>query len=156
MATIPDEDVRFEYMRYEELDLRRLHDVFWLRNVVFVVGQKITSEPEVDGRDPECSHAMLWLGDRLIGTARVFDAEDPVVVGRVAVLPELQRGGWGTTLMEHVQEAIAGERAELHAQAHLEAWYTRLGWARVGEVFYEAEIPHVMMVRDARARHVQS
>jgi len=143
----PSEDVRFEYMRYEELDLRRLHDVFWLRNVVFVVGQKITSEPEIDGRDPECSHAMLWLGERLIGTARVFDAEDPRVIGRVAVHPDLQRGGWGTMLMERVQDAIGDARAELHAQAHLEAWYARLGWVRVGEIFYEAEIPHVMMVR---------
>ena len=35
----------------------------------------------------------------------------------------------------------------LHAQAHLEAWYTGLGWTRVGEVYEEAEIPHVTMTR---------
>lgn len=143
-----DSPLRFEIAPFEQLALRQFHDIAWLRNVVFVVGQKITAEPEIDGRDPECEHAMLYQGSRLVGTARVFAAEDPQVVGRVAVHPELQGGGLGTKLMEYIQEHLRaqGARAELHAQAHLEVWYTRLGWTRQGEVFVEAEIPHVMMV----------
>ena len=114
---------------------------------VFVVGQKITSEPEVDGRDPECSHAMLWEGDTLVATARLFLHETPRLVGRVAVHPDRQRQGLGSVVMREVQRALdGGAPAELHAQAHLEAWYTRLGWRRVGEVFMEAQIPHVHMV----------
>ena len=130
---------------YDELSRDELHDIFMLRNIVFVVGQGITAEPEVDGRDPECEHAMLWEGDRLLGTARIFHREDPQVVGRVAVLTDRQGEGLGTELMEAVQEHIGTARAELHAQAHLEEWYTRLGWERVGEPFEEADIPHVMM-----------
>lgn len=140
--------MEFVYKRYEDMTRDELHDVFWLRNVVFVYGQKITAEPEIDGLDPECSHAMLYADDgRLVGTARVFDRRSPQVVGRVAVHTDLQGQGLGTLLMQHVQDAMGEAPAELHAQAHLEAWYTGLGWTRVGEVYEEAEIPHITMTR---------
>jgi ElaA protein len=139
-------DLGFTFLPFEELSLNELYGILHLRDLVFVVGQKITSEPEVDGRDPLCAHAMLYDGAQLVGTARVFLSEDPAVVGRVAVRPDRQGEGLGTVLMEQVQQALGARKAELHAQAHLEAWYTRLGWRRVGDVFVEAEIPHVMMV----------
>ena len=86
--------MEFVYKRYEDMTRDELHDVFWLRNVVFVCGQKITAEPEIDGLDPECSHAMLYADDgRLVGTARVFDRRSPQVVGRVAVHTDLQGQG---------------------------------------------------------------
>lgn len=140
-----ESNYRVEINAYEELTRDELHDVFMLRNIVFVVGQGITAEPEVDGRDPECEHAMLWDGDTLLGTARIFHRETPQVVGRVAVLTSRQGEGLGSILMEAVQAHIGEAAAELHAQAHLEDWYTRLGWKRAGDVFEEAEIPHVMM-----------
>lgn len=138
---------RMEIKDFHQLTLQELYDLLVLRNIVFVVGQKITSEPEADGLDDECAHALLYAGDDLIATARLFMSRSPVVVGRVAVHPDHQRGGVGTGLMDHVGRYIGERSAELHAQAHLEAWYTRLGWRRVGEVYMEAEIPHVTMVR---------
>ncbi|MFN3199093.1 MAG: GNAT family N-acetyltransferase [Bradymonadia bacterium] len=147
MSTLPTDQLTFRLTPWADLSKDDLYAILHLRDLVFVVGQGITSEPEVDGRDPECAHAMLWHGELLIGTARVFTEQSPQVVGRVAVHPERQRGGYGTWLMEQVQEAMGDVSAELHAQAHLEAWYARLGWRREGDVFYEAEIPHVMMVR---------
>lgn len=132
---------------FDRLSLNELHEIMRLRNEVFVVGQKITCEPEVDGLDPECEHAMLYEGEVLVGTARIFAQRDPIVVGRVAVCTDRQRGGLGSILMRAVQEHLGQRAATLHAQAHLEAWYARLGWRRVGDVFFEAEIPHVTMVR---------
>lgn len=133
---------------FDQLTTRELYDVLWLRDLVFVVGQKITSEPEVDGLDPECHHAMLRRDHRVIGTARIFASRNPIVVGRVAVHGDFQKQGLGTELMRQVQQWIGNRPAELHAQAHLEPWYTTLGWRRVGDVFIEAEIPHVTMVLD--------
>lgn len=138
---------RFDYKPFSALSLDELYRIMWLRNEVFVVGQKITAEPEIDGLDPQCAHAMLWLGDRLIGTARVFTARSPLVVGRVAIHTDSQRGGYGTAMMTSLQDRLGESPAELHAQAHLEAWYSRLGWTRVGEVYLEAEIEHVTMRR---------
>lgn len=142
-----DSKYHFEYKAFADLTLTQLYQMLWLRNEVFVVGQKITAEPEVDGLDPECAHAMLWLDGRLIGTARVFTERAPLVVGRVAIHNDFQRGGHGTQLMQALQEELGDAPAELHAQAHLEAWYARLGWVREGDVFIEAEIPHVTMHR---------
>lgn len=131
---------------FDDLSLRALYDILHLRDLVFVVGQGITCEPEVDGRDPECTHAQLRDADgTLLATARVFHQVAPLVVGRVAVHPTHQRGGIGTRLMRDLQAWLGPRPAVLHAQAHLEGWYASLGWVRHGPLFVEAEIPHVEM-----------
>ena len=80
-----------------------------------------------------------------MGTARVFFDREPIIVGRVAVATGRQRGGIGTEMMRAIGSAIGDRPAELHAQAHLEAWYHRLGWRTRGERYMEAGIPHVTM-----------
>lgn len=141
-----DTELKTLFIGFNDLELMQLHDIFHLRDVVFVVGQKITEVSEIDGEDPRCHHAMLLYGQQLIGTARVFMEERPIVVGRVAIHPDFQKKGFGSVLMKFVQEQLNGESAELHAQAHLEDWYSSLGWRRVGDVFMEANIPHVHML----------
>ena len=125
-----------------------LYEILALRDEVFVVGQKITSEPEVDGLDPEFHH-VLGRDDsqRLIATARLSLEASPVKVGRIAVRNDLQRRGLGTALMASIHETLGKRPATMNAQAHLEAWYASLGWTRRGENFLEAEIPHVQMTR---------
>lgn len=122
-----------------------MYDVLHLRDVVFVVGQKVTAVPEVDGEDPRCEHVRCFLGERLIGTVRIFATETPMIVGRVAIHPDVQGRGHGRKMMAFVNDWLGDRSAEMHAQAHLETWYASLGWERFGEPFEEAEIPHVMM-----------
>lgn len=131
---------------FSQLTLLELYAALQLRDLVFVVGQKITSEPEVDGQDPECAHALLYDGDELVGTLRIFEQRSPQVIGRVAVHPARQGQGLGTLMMKQAQARLGDANAELHAQAHLEDWYSSLGWRRVGEVYEEAQIPHVTMI----------
>lgn len=140
-----------EIKAFGELSLMDLYRAMVLRNDVFVVGQKITAEAEVDGLDPMCEHVFFWRGDRLIGTTRIRVDKKPLKVERVCIARDLQGQGLGTKLMEAVQERLGDEAALLHAQAHLENWYRRLGWERVGDVFDEAGIPHVKMRRGTRA-----
>ena len=137
--------IRFDVHHFDELSAREVYDLLHLRDLVFVVGQKITAVAEVDGLDPECAHARIFVDDRLVGTARIFVDERPLIVGRVAVHPDAQGGGIGTKMMQHLQQWLGDRRAELHAQAYLEGWYAGLGWERFGDEFSEAEIPHVMM-----------
>ena len=137
--------MKIDIKPYDELTRDELHDVFRLRCDVFVVGQEITAEPEIDGRDPACHHAMVWDGGELVGTLRIFADEEPLVIGRVAVARDRQREGVGTRMMEEVQQWLGDRPAELHAQQYLEEWYASLGWERFGEAFVEAEIPHVHM-----------
>lgn len=130
---------------FHDLTLTQLYSVLHLRDLVFVVGQKITDEPEVDGQDMRCAHVLFEKHGVLVGTARIFTDESPMVVGRVAVHADHQGHGLGTKMMQQIQVYVGQREAELHAQSHLEQWYTELGWERVGERFMEAGIEHVMM-----------
>lgn len=136
---------------FDALTLRELHACLKLRGEVFVVGQRICAVPDVDELDPVCQHVMLRLDDALVGTARLLPIaeEHAIKVGRVAIAAAHQRRGLGTALMRHLQDWIdeqPGRAGVMHAQAYLQAWYTALGWRRVGEVFAEAGIEHVKMV----------
>ena len=131
---------------FDELTRMELYELMVLRNRVFVVGQKITAEAEVDGLDPQCHHVLMRLDGELVGTARLFWDEDPIKVGRICVDTSTQRRGLGTEMMKAVQEYLGRRPAAMHAQQYLEKWYESLGWQRRGEVFEEAEIPHVKMV----------
>lgn len=146
------ETIAFSHKHFDRLTLMELHDVLWLRNEVFVFYQQITAEAEVDGLDPQCVHVLgREPGGRVVATARLFMDKDPVKVGRVAVHQDMHRGGVGTALMRYVHEVIGGREAALSAQDYLRGWYQRLGWNPQGDVYDEAEIPHVYMVRPARA-----
>ena len=134
-----------QILHYDSLSPDDLYSILHLRCLVFVTGQQITSVPEIDGRDPECAHAMATIDGELVGTARIFVDEDPMSIGRVAVAPDRQREGIGTAMMEAIQVWLDGREAELHAQAYLEDWYASLGWETVGDEYMEAEIPHVTM-----------
>ncbi len=139
---------RFVHRAFEALTLMELHDLLWLRNEVFVVGQKITCEAEVDGLDPQCLHIIgLDAEDRTVATARLFMAEDPVKIGRIAVARDLQRSGVGTALMHYVHEVLGDRRGAMSAQNYLRGWYGSLGWVADSDIYDEAGIPHVHMSR---------
>ncbi|MBM4341772.1 MAG: GNAT family N-acetyltransferase [Deltaproteobacteria bacterium] len=145
-------DLHFDHKRFEDLGLRELYAILQLRDEVFVVGQKITAEPEVDGLDPQCVHVMgRNAAGRLVATARLFVDEQPIVVGRVAVAISAQRRGVGTQLMRYVHTVLCDRPARLSAQAHLESWYAALGWIAYGEPYFEANIPHIGMKRPGKA-----
>jgi len=132
---------------FEALTLRDLYSVLELRCQVFVVEQKITVEPELDGRDHECAHVLVEANGGLVATARVFTAADPLVIGRVAVARSKRRAGLGSALMHALARHYEGRSLLVHARAELEPWYARLGFRAQGPVYLEAELPHVTMVR---------
>lgn len=144
-------ELTFDHKRFDDLTLRELYAVLQLRDEVFVVGQKITAEPEVDGLDPQCVHVMgRNAAGRLVTTARLFMDESPIVVGRVAVANSAQRRGVGTQMMRYVHDIIGDRPARLSAQAHLESWYAGLGWIAYGDPYFEANIPHQGMKRPGK------
>lgn len=140
-------DIRI--VAFDDLTLRELHAVLMVRSEVFVVDQKICAVSEVDDDDPRCLHAIAQLDGWTVATARLLPADGVYKVGRVAVLKECRGTGVGSAVMRAVQAWLNGRPGMMSAQAHLEAWYTTLGWRRVGEVYEEAGIPHLRMVYEA-------
>lgn len=151
--------LHFEHKPFAQLQLLDLYELLWLRDEVFVVGQRITAESEVDGLDPDCIHVFARALDehgrpagRVLATARLFELEGVVKVGRVAVSPRLQRRGVGRQLMRYVHDLIGDRAGKMSAQAHLRDWYGSLGWQAQGSTYMEADIPHVTMIRPAPGR----
>ena len=117
-----------------------------IRFEVFVDEQKVPAEIELDEMDPHCVHAVAY-----------DDAGQPLATGRL--LPDghigrmvVRKAGRGQGVGGAVLQAlIAAARARgdaeviLNAQVHAEGFYQRHGFAREGEQFMEAGIPHITM-----------
>lgn len=122
-----------------------------LRTEVFVNEQRIPKELEWDEADQQALHAVAY--NRLgapVATARLLAGgrAGTVQLGRMAVHRFLRGSGVGRSVLLALV-AAARARGEtqvlLHAQRSAEGFYARLGFARVGEPFEEAGIPHVEM-----------
>lgn len=120
-----------------------------VRRAVFIDEQRVPEALEWDGLDPRCVHALAEDAEgRPIGTARLLPDGH---IGRMAVLQSWRRKGVGGALLcAMLSEARRrGLRVvHLHAQVHAVPFYERYGFAREGETFLEAGIPHVRMVRN--------
>lgn len=142
--------IQIEIKPFDELTLIELHACLKLRGEVFVVGQQIYQVPDVDERDPEASHVMMWRDRELVGTARLLSTDNgqAIKVGRVAVAEAYRSRGLGSSMMRAIHDWIGQSPSRMgvmSAQAHLEPWYADLGWVREGEVYMEAEIKHIEM-----------
>ena len=119
-----------------------------VRTAVFVVEQGVDVELERDGKDPECWHALAEdQQGRAVGAGRLSREGK---IGRVAVLEEWRGRGVGGALMGCLL-ARADEQGlaetHLHSQVDATAFYAGLGFESTGEIFDEAGIDHVKMVR---------
>ena len=117
-----------------------------IRVEVFVEEQGVPEELELDDRDAACTHVLAFDdAGAAVGTGRI-DVDGKI--GRVAVTRVARRTGVGLAMMELLHQ-VARERsvAEVwcHAQISALAFYERLGYTQLGEVFLEAGIEHVEM-----------
>lgn len=128
----------------------QMHGILHLRESVFVMEQGIVVEEEIEAADAldTTIHHWLELDGRPVAVLRLLTGGDAVVVGRVATAREHRGRGLAARLIRQALEQIAEDDrpVRLHAQAHLEHWYERLGFRRDGDDFPEAGIPHTPML----------
>ena len=125
------------------------HDVREIRERVFVQEQACPLDEEFDEFDMTSHHVLLKLGNAPVGCARWrWVAESTAKLERFAVLREFRGQGLGRVLVRYVfaeARESGAEQIVIHAQAHLEDFYTGFGFATEGAPFVEAGIPHVKM-----------
>lgn len=125
-----------------------------LRMRVFVSEQGIPAVVEVDEADsaPDTLHAVALHSGRVIGTGRLLpdvDGKGPHI-GRMAVAREWRRDGVGgqvLTFLEAQARALGFRQITLHAQEYVKSFYAGHGYAEVGDMFLEENIPHREMVK---------
>lgn len=141
-------------MSVDELEGLRVRTGHWdelgdrcsaLRQEVFVGEQRVPPEIEIDGRDPECVHALAMLAGQAVGTGRLLPDGR---IGRLAVRATVRGKGIGAALLALLVEE-ARERGfktvTLHAQTNALGFYEGFGFLPIGEEFVQAGIRHQRM-----------
>lgn len=133
-----------------------LPQIYRVRYQVFQIEQGVDPSLEFDGRDENALHILASIHGKPVGTARIrFLNAHLAKVERVAVLPEVRGLGIGRKIMEEILTLLTEkqiEEVQIHAQEQVRAFYTRLGFEPEGEIFEEADIPHVKMKKLLHSR----
>ena len=134
----------------DDITAAELYALLRLRVDVFVVEQDCPY-PDLDGQDLLDDTRQVWAHEdgKLLGGIRVLrTGSDHPVIGRVATAEAARGRGVAGRLIEH-GIGLCGPDVTIHlnAQAHLEHWYARFGFARAGENYDEDGIWHVPMTR---------
>ena len=126
-----------------------------IRSEVFVQEQKIPAALKWDEADAGCTHAVAYNRFGLpLATGRwVQQAPGVAKIGRMAVIAPLRSAAVGGQVLQALMrsaKASGNEQVVLHAQTSASAFYSRAGFMVRGQVFEEAGIAHVEMVRPLR------
>ena len=147
--------VTFESKDFDSLSTLELHQIFALRNEVFIVEQNCIYQ-DIDGKDLDATHILGYLGKEIIAYARILKKgcayDEYAAIGRIVVSPKRRGQNIGHELVEKsIQWARLihpNERIKISAQEHLVPFYTTHGFRSVGEGYLEDGIPHIAMILD--------
>ena len=122
-------------------------DILAVREQVFTLEQGVAAELDIDGEDGNAKHCVIYSEQNIIATGRLLNNGH---IGRVAVLSPYRGQGIGSQVMQAL-ETEAQQRGDkslfLHAQLSALAFYKKRGYQSQGEVFLNAGIQHICMVK---------
>ena len=112
--------------------------------------QKVPIEMELDEFDKEAIHILLYEKNKAVACARLIIQGDTATIGRVAVLKEYRKKGYGAMICEKLLEIAKEHQVDtviLHAQCYAIIFYKKLGFKEYGDKFEEVGIEHIEMRR---------
>lgn len=132
------------------LDLQHLCSP--LRTEVFVNEQKVPAEMEWDEADATALHGVVLNRMGLpLATGRLLQHAPGIGrIGRMAVKKPMRGGNLGHRVLHALMQAAKSRgdhQVVLHAQCSAEGFYKRSGFVPQGDIFEEAGIAHIDMVR---------
>ena len=126
---------------------KELEQAFAIRRQVFCIEQNVSEEIEMDEFDEDATHILAYIDNKPIGTARWRFTEDGAKMERFAVLIEYRGKGVGEALVNYTLGKLKDyDYIYLNAQESVIKFYEKFGFDVVGDRFYEADIPHKMMI----------
>ena len=119
-----------------------------IRENVFVKEQGVPADIEIDGLDPVARHVLVFDAEEVIGTGRMLlDGH----IGRIAVKKHYRGKGIGTIIINELVR-VAGNlqlpEVWISSQCHAKAFYQKLGFFEVGDIYQEADIYHIKMQKN--------
>jgi predicted GNAT family N-acyltransferase len=128
----------------------QLDKVFEIWNKVFVDEQNVSANVVLDGLENQSTHFLLYKEDITIGAGRLRIIDGVGKIERIGILPSYRKGGSGKCLIQGIESFAREEcidKLKLHAQLQAEIFYKKLGYDTVSDIFTEANIQHVVMVK---------
>ena len=141
--------IKLSVAAFSDLSAADIYEILKARYAVFTIEQGITYLDE-DNIDYVSTHFSLRRNGQVIAYARLFpDADKEVLrVGRMLTLTSERGKGYGRYLMMQIIEEAKRQgfaKLRLHAQTHAVPFYELFGFQSIGNIFSEADIPHLCM-----------
>ncbi len=142
-----------EFLLFKELSNKQLYDVLKLRQDVFIIEQDCIYN-DFDGYDNEATHFIIYDGDILAAYSRIFNPgvkyNHEASIGRIIVRDSYRGGKIGKELISDSISFCFKHNPEssikIEAQAALENYYSRFGFAGVSDIYPVDGIDHLEMV----------
>jgi predicted GNAT family N-acyltransferase len=125
--------------------------VFVVRGIVFCGEQQVPYSIEWDEHESSSLYVLGQVGDEPIAAGRIRFFEGYAKLERIAVRAEYRGQGYGhgmTDFMIQTAKEKGFLECRMHAQVYLKEFYAEHGFEAQGDVFTEAGIDHVLMVRN--------
>ncbi len=123
-------------------------DVLKIREKVFIKGQEVPRDIEIDGLDEAADHVIVLFNKKPVGCARLRFIDKKAKLERIAILEGFRRKGIGKKLTEFLIEYCKKQGVDqivIHAQYYLYDFYRAFGFRPFGRKFTEAGIKHIEM-----------
>ena len=139
--------------KWDDLSVDEVQSIFGLRSEVFIVEQECPYQ-DVDGRDPEADHLLLYENNILCGYTRIFSKNTyfkEASFGRTVVKKKYRGKGYGHILVKESLKHLKNKKEniiKISAQSYLKKFYASHGFVLKGEEYMEDGIPHTAMYID--------
>ena len=136
--------------KWDDLSTEEVQSIFGLRSEVFIVEQECPYH-DVDGRDPEADHLLLYENNILCGYTRIFSKNTyfkEASFGRTVVKKKYRGKGYGHILVKESLKHLKNRKEntiKISAQSYLKKFYASHGFVLKGEEYMEDGIPHTAM-----------
>ena len=121
-------------------------DCLDIRKKVFIEEQNINEKLENDDSKVTAKYIIAKVALSSVGTARFRRTLTGIKLERFAVLKEYRNAGIGKELVLFLLKKFKNEKnIYLNSQKEVVNFYLKLGFKIVGDIFYEANIPHYKM-----------
>ena len=118
-----------------------------IRKEVFIKEQHVSRAEEIDEYEDSATHIITLKDGQALGTARWRFTDEGVKLERFAVLKSFRVGGLGSALLQFALDELRDEsNIYLYAQEQVISFYTKFNFESIGQIFFEAGIPHQKMV----------
>ena len=125
-----------------------LKQILDIRKIVFIEEQKVPKEVEIDEYEKEATYFIAYLKSEPVGCARIR-YKDFAKLERIAVVKKYRKQGIGTKITNYLIDYCHKKNIydiHINSQLYVVDFYEKIGFKKVGEIFYEAGIKHVEMI----------